>query len=250
MLHSGKTVLVTGGSRGLGEALALEFAREGANVAITYLTESARADSVVSRACAYGVGAMAIQANLFDPESCNEISQAVISRMGGVDVVIANAATGVFEPVSSITARQWQRTLTVNSLSLILLVQKFVATLRERGGAVLAISSAGAVRALPGYGLIGASKGALESIVRHLALELGPLGIRVNALAPGLLETDLLSLFADRENIVAEASRRTPLGRIAKVEEVASVASFLASSAGAFIHGQVINVDGGYGIVG
>lgn len=250
MLQRGKTVLVTGGSRGLGRAIALEFARQGANVAITYLTEAKQADDVVAEASKHGIEALSLQADLCDPGSCEEIFQAVSARMGGLDVLVANAATGVFEPVSKITVKHWNRTLAANSLSLVLLVQKFLVSLRERSGNVLAISSAGAVRALPQYGLVGASKGALESLVRHLALELGPMGIRVNAIVPGLMDTDVLSLIEDRDGVIAEASRRTPLGRIATPEEVASVACFVTSAAAAFIHGQTINVDGGYGIVG
>ena len=103
---------------------------------------------------------------------------------------------------------------------------------------------------MPSYGLVGASKAALESVVRHLALELGPLGIRVNTIVPGLMDTDVLSLFNERDQIIAEAARRTPLGRIVSPTEVAAVASFIASPAASFIHGQTINVDGGYGIVG
>jgi enoyl-[acyl-carrier protein] reductase III len=250
MLHHGKTVLVTGGSRGLGRALALEFARQGAHVAITYLTEARLADAVVADVTLHGVQGMALQADLSDSQACKEIFEAVSVRMGGVDILIANAATGVFEPMSKVTAKHWHRTLTANSLSLVLLVQAFLKSLKERSGSILAISSPGAVRALPNYGLVGASKGALESVVRHLALELGPMGIRVNALVPGLMDTDVLSLIENREHVVAEAVRRTPLGRIATPADVASVASFVTSSAAQFVHGQVITVDGGYGIVG
>jgi enoyl-[acyl-carrier protein] reductase III len=250
MTHKGKAVLVTGGSRGLGRALALEFARQGAHVAITYLTEAHLADQAVAEMTKQGVDSMALQASLSDPHACDEIFEAVTGRWGGVDILIANAATGVFEPMAKITTKHWERTLAVNSFSLVLLVQKFLKSLEERSGCVLAISSAGAVRALPNYGLVGASKGALESIVRHLALELGPLGIRVNALVPGLMKTDVLSLFEKAEEIVAETVRRTPLGRIATPDEVASVASFVTSPAARFIHGQVIAIDGGYGIVG
>jgi enoyl-[acyl-carrier protein] reductase III len=248
--HRGKTVLVTGGSRGLGRALALEFARQGADVAITYLSEADMADAVVAEAVRYGVRAVALQANLSYPDACGEVAEAVAAQLGGLDILVASAATGVFEPVSSITARHWERTLNANVLALILLVQRFLPSLRERAGSLLAISSAGAVRALPNYGLVGASKGALESVVRHLALELGPMGIRVNALVPGLMDTDVLSLFDQRQCIIAEATRRTPLGRITTPEDVASVATFVTSPAGGFIHGQVINVDGGYSIVG
>jgi enoyl-[acyl-carrier protein] reductase III len=249
MLHEGKTVLVTGGSRGLGRALALEFARQGARVAITYLTEADLADQVVADVNRQGGQGMALQATLSDPEACDEIFEAVTGCWGGLDILIANAATGVFEPMMKITPKHWQQTLAVNSLSLVLLVQKFWKSLQQRSGSVLAISSAGAVRGLPNYGLVGASKGALESIVRHLALELGPLGIRVNALVPGLMNTDVLSLFENRDEIVAEAARRTPLGRIATPDDVASVASFVTSRAAQFIHGQVIRIDGGSSIV-
>ena len=250
MLHKGKAVLITGGSRGLGRALALEFARQGASVAITYLTEARMAEQVVADLVRLGVDAMCMQANLCDQGAPAEICEAVKNRLGGVDIVIANAATGVFEQMSQVTPKHWQKVMTANSLSLVMLAQVFLTCLRERLGSILAISSAGAVRALPNYGLIGASKAALEALVRHLALELGPFGIRVNALAPGLMKSDVLSLMEDPDGILEAATRRTPLRRIATPEDVASAAVFLTSSGGAFIHGQVINIDGGYGIVG
>jgi enoyl-[acyl-carrier protein] reductase III len=250
MLHQDKTVLITGGSRGLGRALALEFAREGAHVALTYLTEARFAEQVIGEVRACGVRGFAIQADLADPEAGRNVFRAVNSELGPLDVLIANAATGVFEPLVQVKPKHWQMTLGVNAFSLVVLAQLFEVPLRERSGVVLAISSPGAVRAVPGYGLVGASKGALESIVRHLALEWGPSGVRVNAIAPGLMETDVLALFADRERIIDTATSRTPLRRIPTPVGVARVASFLASGAAEFIHGQVINVDGGYGIVG
>jgi enoyl-[acyl-carrier protein] reductase III len=250
MLHEGKTVLITGGSRGLGRALALEFARQGAHVALTYLTEARLAEEVVNDVRRCGVKGFAIQADLSDPDCARLIFEAVSARTDGIDVLIANAATGVFEPLANAKVKHWQKILSTNALSLILLEQAFQRCLSERRGSVLAISSAGAVRALPNYGLIGASKAALEAIVRHLALELGPCGVRVNAIVPGLMETDVLSLFGDRDRIVDEATRRTPLGRIVTPEDVAPVASFLASAAARGIHGQVINVDAGYSAVG
>lgn len=250
MIHQGKTVLITGGSRGLGRALALEFARQGAHVAVTYLTEARLAAAVVDEGRHFGVRCVAMQADLSDPNDCNHIFDVVTTEMGGLDVLIANAATGVFEPVSAVKVKHWQKTLGTNVLSLVLLQQAFQRSLRERSGSILAISSAGAVRALPNYGLVGASKAALEAIVRHLALELGPMGIRVNAIVPGLMDTHVLTLLENRNGVVREAIRRTPLGRIVTPTEVALVASFLASEGARFIHGQVINVDGGYSIVG
>jgi enoyl-[acyl-carrier protein] reductase III len=245
-LHGGHNVLITGGSGGLGGALAHAFAAQGANIAFTYLTEGKRADELREELTAAGVRAVAIQANLAEREGLDHVRDAVAGELGELDVLVANAASGVFKPLLKATERDWNWVMGVNAMSVVLLVQRFAPDLQARRGNVLAMSSLGALRAIPQYGLVGASKGALESLVRQLAAELGPAGVRVNALAPGLMETRVVDVMGVALESLTEAARRTPLGRLVTPEEVARVAVAVTSDLFAAVDGEVLTVDGGF----
>jgi enoyl-[acyl-carrier protein] reductase III len=245
-LHSGRNVLVTGGSGGLGAALVRAFAAHGARVVLTYLTEGKVADALVEEVRAGGGAVWAVQANLAEREGLDAIEQVVTGELGSLDVLIANAASGVFKPLSLVTRRDWSWVMEVNAMSIVLLVQRFVAALSTSGGNVLAMSSLGAARAIPQYGLVGASKAALEAVVRQLAAELGPAGVRVNALAPGLMETRVIGVMGVEDEFVSSAGRRTPLGRLVDPDEVAQVAAAVTSHLFAAVSGEVITVDGGF----
>ncbi len=245
-LHDGHNVLVTGGSGGLGAALVRAFAASGASVALTYLTEAKVADALVAEVRTGGGRAVAIQANLAEREGLDEIERVVAAELGGLDVLVANAASGVFKPLTQVTRREWSWVMDVNTLSIVLLVQRFTEALSAAGGNVLAVSSLGALRAIPQYGLVGASKAALEAVVRQLAAELGPSGVRVNALAPGLMETRVIDAMGIESAFLTAAAKRTPLGRLVAPEEVARVATVVCSPLFAAVSGEVLTIDGGF----
>jgi enoyl-[acyl-carrier protein] reductase III len=170
-----------------------------------------------------------------------------------IDIVVHNAASGVFRETAELNERHLDWGFDVNAKSLLWLSQALTrsgAPRLGRGSSIVALSSLGAERAIPQYAAVAASKAALEALARHLALELGPRGIRVNVVSPGLVETKALQHFPNRAHLVGEASRRTPLGRLTTAVDVARVVAFLCSDQAAMVHGQTLHVDGGYRIVG
>jgi enoyl-[acyl-carrier protein] reductase III len=245
---SGKRVLVTGGSGDIGAALCAAFAAAGARVAFTWFVSHAGRDGVIAAIEAAGGEALPIRANLRETDAPAEISAEIQAAWGGVDVFLSNAATGVLKPAMELREKHIQAVMSVNAYAFLRLAQQLT-PMMPSGGRIIALTSAGATRALSHYASIGASKAALESLVRHLAVELGPRGITVNALCPGVVDTRALVHFPNREEILAMARARTPAGRIATPEDVADVALFLASPAAAMIQGQTIVVDGGYSIL-
>ncbi|WP_310601275.1 enoyl-[acyl-carrier-protein] reductase FabL [Desulfobulbus sp.] len=247
-LH-GKVALVTGGSRGIGKAVAQRLAGQGAEVIITYVRHRTNAGEVVAAIEQQGGKCRAMRANLADEESLMTLFDEVRGHTSRLDIVVSNAASGVLQPVTALKSRHWDWAVNVNARALLLIAQQAL-PLMGPGGRIVALSSIGAVRAVPNYTVVGASKGALESLVRHLAVELGAQGITVNTVSAGVVETDALTKFPNREEIVAAATARTPLGRLTRPEDVADVALFLCSDLAAMIHGQTIVVDGGYAICG
>lgn len=240
----GKRVLITGGTRGIGRAIALELARAGARVAANFVRDSASADSLKAEAAAAGASIETIRADLTTEKGMGRLMEALDAGFPSLSGIIHCAATGVHRPVQDLTLRQFDWTFGVNVRAFFELVHRLLPRL-ENPSSILALSSEGAVRAVPHYALVGSSKGALESLVRHFAVELAPRGIRVNALAPGSVVTDAWKALPDAEVRLAEARRRTPLGRLVTLEEVARTAHFLCSDAATGIIGQTIVVDGG-----
>ena len=167
---------------------------------------------------------------------------------GSLDVVVSNAASGVLKPPLELTQHHWHWTMDINSWALIDLT-KHAVPLMKNGGTVIAISSLGSIRAIPNYTLVGASKAALESIVRHLSQDLAPKKIRINAISAGVVDTDALKHFSNRDQLMENSKLRTPAGRLTEPKDVAKVALFLCSDLAEMIHGQTIVVDGGYSIV-
>ena len=246
---NGKHVLVTGGSGAIGRAITLEFARRGAQVVFTYFMGHDGCNRTVQEVAALGKKpALGIQCNLRDKGGAEEAGTAALAELGHVDILIHNAATGVLKPTAEISAKSWSGVMEVNARSLLGLTQILTPTMLT-GGRVIALSSAGADRALDFYGAIGASKAALESLVRHLATELGPRGITANVLRPGVVDTPALDYFPNREQMLEVATLRTPNGRIVTPSDVAHVAALLASPLAGMIQGQTITVDGGYSIL-
>ena len=247
-LH-GKTALVTGGSRGIGRAVAERLAGQGAEVLLTYVRHRTQALETMAAIEATGGRCRVLRANLADEESLDALITELRVTVPRLDIVVSNAASGVLRPAMELTARHWDWAMDINARALLLLARQAV-PMMVPGGRILAISSIGAIRAVPNYTVVGASKGALESLVRHLAVELGPRGITVNTVSAGVVDTDALKKFPNRDEIINASLARTPLGRLTTPGDVADVVLFLCSDLAGMIHGQVVTVDGGYAIHG
>jgi enoyl-[acyl-carrier protein] reductase III len=246
---AGKTALVTGGSRGIGRAVALKLARAGSDVAIVYHNSHEEAEAVCTAIRALGRRALALQADVSDPELVAEVFETVRPQFGRLDLLISNAAVGVLRPALELSLKHWRRCLETNALALNLLAQQAV-PLMPVGGRIIALSSLGACRAIPEYAFIGASKAALESLARSLAQELGPRGIRVNVVSAGVVDTDALKHFPHREQLLAEFGRRAPAGPTLTVEAVADAVYLLCLPEAGMITGHTLVVDAGYSISG
>jgi len=245
----GKVALVTGGSRGIGRAIGLSLAEHGADVVVNYVRHRGDAQETVNAIEAYGVRCLAVKANVAAEEDVDAMFEQLRQQFGRLDILVSNAASGVLKPAMELTPRHWDWAMDINARALLTLAQHAV-RLMQPGGRIMAVSSLGAVRAVPNYAAVGSSKAALESLIRHLAVELGPSGILVNTISAGVVDTDALKKFPNRDEIIGQSLARTPLKRLTTPEDVANVALFLCSELSAMIHGQVLTVDGGYAIQG
>lgn len=245
---TGKRVLVTGGTRGIGRAISLQFARAGASVLANYVRDQQAAQALKQEAEREGLTLALCRADLTSPKGVESLLTQVGEAFASLSVLVHCAATGVHRPVDQLELRHFDWTYALNVRAFFDLVRRLLPKF-ESGGSILALSSEGAVRAVPQYCLVGSSKGALESLVRHLAAELAPRGIRVNTLASGTVLTDAWKVLPDSERRLAEARARSPLGRLNTAEEVALAAQFLCSAAASGVVGHTLVVDGGLRIV-
>lgn len=244
----GRTALVTGGSRGIGLAISRGLAQRGANVVIAYLRQRDAADEACSIISAHGVKAVAIRAHVGELAQVERLFDEIGEMFGSLDVFVSNAATGVIRPLQRLDAKAWEWTVNSNARAL-LLGGRRAGDLMTLGGSILALSSLGSTRVLPGYAVVGASKAAIESLVKYMAVEFAPQGIRVNTLSPGVVDTDALRHFPQREMILAEAKAKTPGRRLASPEDVAAAAMYLTSDQARMITGQILVIDGGASLV-
>ena len=245
----GKVGLITGGSRGIGRAIAIRLAEYGSDVVVNYVRHKRDAVDTAVEVEKFGRKCLLVKANVAKGSDVENMFEAIATEYGRLDILVSNAASGVLKPALDLTERHWDWAMDINARALLSLVQKGL-SLMERGSRVMAVSSLGSVRAIENYTTVGASKAALESLVRHLAVELGPKGINVNTISAGAVDTDALKHFPNRDEILSTAMRRTPLGRLTTPADVADVALFLCSNLSTMIQGQVITVDGGYAIRG
>jgi enoyl-[acyl-carrier protein] reductase III len=242
---NGKSVLVTGGSRGIGKAIAVRFAELGAaRIAIGYLRNDRAAEETARELEQVGAETVLLRGNLGDAAK----AAALVEQAGPLDVLVSNAATGVIKPALEIEEKHWDWTLNANARALFTLA-RHAAPSMPKGSSIVAISSLGSTRVLEDYVVVGVSKAALEALVRYLAVELAPQGIRVNAISAGLVETGALDYFAKREEMLDFYRRRTPAGRLVEPRDVADTVCFLASPEAGMIRGQTIVVDGGYSVL-
>jgi enoyl-[acyl-carrier protein] reductase III len=241
----GKSVLVTGGSRGIGKGIALRFAELGAaRVAVSYLRNDAAAEETADELRKLGAEALLLRGDVGKPDK----TAALVEEAGSLDVIVSNAATGVIRPALELEERHWDWTMNANARSLLTLARHAVPAMQP-GASIVAISSLGSQRVLDDYVLVGASKAALEALVRYLAVELAPQGIRVNAVSAGLVRTGALEYFPKREQMIEYYEGRTPAGRLVRPREVAEAVCFLASPAAEMIRGHTLVVDGGYSLL-
>jgi enoyl-[acyl-carrier protein] reductase III len=246
---AGKVALVTGASRGIGRAIAHKLAAAGCDIAANYYNSADEAEALCVELRAMGRRAYAIQASVGMPDSVDDMFVEFSRHFDRLDIVVSNAASGVLKPALEMTLKHWRWCLETNALALNLLAQHAV-PLMTPGASIIAMSSLGASRAMPDYGFIGASKAALESLVRTLAQELGAKHIRVNAVSAGVVDTDALRHFPNREELLANFARRTPAGPVLTPQDVAGAVYLLCLPEAAMITGHTLVVDGGFCISG
>lgn len=246
--HNDTTVLITGGTRGIGRAISLGLAKDYAKTLIlNYLQDDESAFGVREEINSIGAQCILVKANLNFPQDIDHIFEKVGSITNHLDSFIHCAALGAFKPTLKMRPNQWDLSMNINARSFLLCVQKIVPLMQK--GSIVAISSLGSHKVVPNYGAIGPSKSALESLVRYLAVELAPQGIRINCVSGGFIETDSAKLVPDFAGLKENIRMHTPAGRIGKPEDIARVVAFLISPAAQWIYGQTIIADGGFSLV-
>lgn len=244
-----KVALITGGARGIGRATALKLASAGVDIAIVYYNSSDEAQKLVNELETLGRRAVAIQANVADHQSVKEMFVEFKKHFEKLDFLISNAASGVLKPAMKMTTKHWRWCMETNALALNHLVTEG-RELMPWGSRVIALSSLGAQRAIPNYAFIGASKAALEALVRSLSLELAESGICVNTVSAGVVDTDALKHFPNREQLLDEYQAQSLAGRPLTPVDVANTIYLLCLPEAEMIKGHTLFVDAGYSVVG
>jgi len=243
MTFDGASVLVTGGSRGIGREIALRFADAGAKrVAIGYLRNDSAAEAAADELRERGAEPVLVRGNVSSEKVAEQVAE-----LGPLNALVHNAATGVIRPALETEDRHWDWTLAANARALLSLARAAAPSMPS-GSAIVALSSLGSFRVLENYILVGTSKAALESVVRYLGVELAPRGIRVNAVSGGVVETDALQYFPNKEEMLTAARERTPAGRMVEPRDIADAVLFLCSPQAQMIVGQTLIVDGGFSL--
>ena len=243
-----KIVLITGGSRGIGRAISVKFAQMGATVLINYLQNTEAAKETHQHIQKLGRLCKPYQTNLNHPEEIAEMMSKIEEDFSRLDILVHNAALGVFKPTLELRPNQWDLSMNINSRALLILAKNCLG-LMKNGGQIIAISSLGSHRVIPNYGAIGISKAALESLVRYLSVEMAPFGIRVNAISGGIIKSDSLKKFPEHEKMLSTALERIPAKRFGTPEDIANAVILLASDQASWIYGHILVVDGGLSLV-
>jgi 3-oxoacyl-[acyl-carrier protein] reductase len=243
----GKVALVTGASKGIGAAIARELAARGASVAVNYSGSREAAEKLVAEITSAGGKAIALQANLTDPASVQPLVDAVATQLGPIDILVNNAGVYEFAPLEQITPEHFHKQFNLNVLGLLLVTQAAVAKFNPVGGSIINIGSVAGKMGSPSTSVYSATKGAVDAITISLSKELGPKQIRVNALNPGLIETEgTHTAGIIGSDFAALAKVGTPLGRIGQPQDIAKAVALLASADSGWITGQTIYAAGGF----
>jgi enoyl-[acyl-carrier protein] reductase III len=245
----GRLALITGGSRGIGRTIAIDLARRGADVAVSYLRNEEAAQETVALIESTGRRGVAIRSRIDSAERCAALVDQAAEALGGLDVLISNAASGVIRPAMDVTEKHWDWTLNTNARAIVFLAQAAVPHMQARGGgAIVGMSSLGSFRVLENYTLVGVSKAALEAAIRYLGVELAPLGIRVNGVSGAVVETGALEHFPNREEMLRDGRERTPAGRMLDPQDLANAVAWQVGDESAMVIGQTLIVDGGFSL--
>lgn len=243
-MSSKKTALITGGTRGIGRAVSLSLAEQGYQVFALYGRDRNSAQELETLAQEKNLQIRTLRGDLTHPEKFKVLLEELRSLVTQIDIVVHCAASGVHKKSMELTLKHMSWTFDINVFAIHHLIQS-VLDLIPQGGRIVGVTSSGGTRVIPYYAAVGASKGALESLFRHYAAELAPQGIAVNCVCPGLVLTEAVEAFPDKEARLQKTMDATPSGRLTTPEDVAQVVSFLCSPAAAQIIGQTIVVDGG-----
>lgn len=247
MSLKGKIALVTGGSRGIGQAITFKLASEGADVIINYFRKRDTAESTLNEVNAKGVRGHLIRANLAEPEKIDRMFTEIQEKFGRLDILINNAASGAARQAMDLAFDEWDWTMNINARAALLCSQR-AAILMTQGGSIISISSLGSRMVMPIYTAVGVSKAALEALTRYLAIELAPRGIRVNAVSAAAVETEALKVYTQDPKLPRPMIMSTPAGRMVKPEDIANLVYFLCDDSSAMIRGQTIIIDGGFSL--
>lgn len=244
MSLKGKIALITGGSRGIGRAITLKLASEGADVIINYFRKTETAEGTAQEAHNKGVNAHIIKANVGDPIKVDRMFAEIEEKFGRLDILVNNAASGVPRTALELDTRGWDWTMDINAKAFLLCAQRAV-KLMKNGGKMVSISSLGSRLVTPVYTAVGVSKAALEALTRYLAVELAPKGICVNGIAAGAVESEALKMYTADLRMAQQTVQTTPAGRMVLPEDIANLVAFLCSDNSEMVRGQIITIDGG-----
>lgn len=243
----GKTALVTGASKGIGASIAKHLAAEGASVVVNYASSKSGADKVVAEITTAGGKAIAVQADAAQQADIRRLFAEAISAFGKIDILVNNAGIYEMTPLENVTEEHFHKQFNLNVLGLLLTTQEALKYFPAEGGSVINISSVVSSLGLPGASVYSATKGAVDAATRALAKELGGRGIRVNAINPGMVETEgTHSAGIEGSDFQATVKASTPIGRLGQPQDIATAAVFLASPDSSWITGETFIISGGF----